>query len=457
MGAFALSSYSDLAGGKILAEGDTFWHLVVGQKILSTGVWPTADTYSFTAHGTPWITYEWLGEIAMALAAHLGGLRGLAVLLVLQSIVLVLLLYYFAWLYTGSVKAAAVACALLLPLTGIFFTLRPQLLGGIFLLITLICLENFRRGRSRALWVLPVVFLLWVNTHGSFLVGLLVLALYWASGLANFRVGWLEAVRWPPRQRRQLLGAGLGCVLAMVVTPYGTHLAAVLLALPFHQGEILRTGFEWQAVNFSTSYGLWFLVFLLVALVSQVLFPIVYRAEILAFLLFAIAESCLHLRFLMFFVIIFAPILATLLARWMPPYQAEKDHPWVNAALIALILGGAVALLPSNRKLDQALAKTYPVGAVDYLRQHPVPVGMFNEDTWGSFLIWSLGTRHRVFIDGRAEIYGSSGVLADYVRIISLDRRTPALLQAYHLKACLLHRGIPLETYFAALPGWERV
>ena len=63
-----------------------------------------------------------------------------------------------------------------------------------------------------------------------------------------------------------------------------------------------------------------------------------------------------------------------------------------------------MALLPSNRKLDQALAKTYPVSAVDYLRQHPVPVGMFNEDTWGSFLIWSLGTRHQVFIDGRAEI-----------------------------------------------------
>ena len=84
-------------------------------------------------------------------------------------------------------------------------------------------------------------------------------------------------------------------------------------------------------------------------------------------------------------------------------------------------------------------------------------VGMFNEDTWGGFLIWSMGTRHQVFIDGRADIYEYSGVLTDYVRIISLDRRTPELLQTYHLKACLLHRGTPLGTYFEALPGWKRV
>src|SRR5712691_7620359 len=65
-----------------LADPDTWWHLKVGEQILRTHAWPTADPYSFTVSGTPWIAYEWLGEVIMASAARLGGLRAPAALLV---------------------------------------------------------------------------------------------------------------------------------------------------------------------------------------------------------------------------------------------------------------------------------------------------------------------------------------------------------------------------------------
>ena len=455
-GAFANASFTDVAAGKIFAEGDTWWHIVVGERILSTHTWPTTDPYSFTVPGNPWIAYEWLGEVVMALAMRLGGLSGLAVLLVILAALLTLLLYHYAWLLSGNVKAATAASAVVLPLAGFFFTLRPQLLAYIFLLITLICLEHFRRGRSKALWVLPGVFLIWVNTHGSFVVGLFVMGLYWACGLVSFHHGRLVAERWTPRQRRQLLATLLCCVLALLVTPYGTRLATYPLELLLQQPHVTSDITEWQPLNFSTPYGHWFLALLLVAFLSQVLSPVVYRLEILALFLFTILESFLHARFLIFFVLVFAPILATYLARWTPPYEAQKDHPWVNAALTALILWLIVACFPSRKTLDHALAIAYPVGAVDYLRQHPVPAGMFNEDDWGGFLVWSLGPQHRVFIDGRADIYEYGGVLLDYIRIISLDRNVSSLLQGYGLKACLLHRGIPLETYLSTLAGWER-
>jgi hypothetical protein len=171
-GAFATTRWQDVPVGKVFREGDTWWHIAVGEHILSTGTWPTTDTYSFTVAGNDWVAYEWLGEVVLALATRLGGLRGLATLLVVLSITLLLLLYYFAYLRSGNVRASVLACILLLPVAGAFLTLRPQFIGYIFLLITLICLERFRQGHLRALWILTGIFLLWVNTHGTFLFGL---------------------------------------------------------------------------------------------------------------------------------------------------------------------------------------------------------------------------------------------------------------------------------------------
>src|SRR3990170_1077648 len=54
-------------------DGDVWWHLAVGEHILTTRTWPTADFYSFTVSGNDWIAYEWLGDVVMAAAMRLGG------------------------------------------------------------------------------------------------------------------------------------------------------------------------------------------------------------------------------------------------------------------------------------------------------------------------------------------------------------------------------------------------
>src|SRR5215470_8818398 len=61
--------------GRVFYEGrgfnidpDMWWHMKVGEDILRTHLWPTVDAYSWTATGTPWIAYEWLGEIPLAVA-----------------------------------------------------------------------------------------------------------------------------------------------------------------------------------------------------------------------------------------------------------------------------------------------------------------------------------------------------------------------------------------------------
>src|SRR5579862_9270703 len=173
-----LLTTSSAASGRLFGEGDSWWHIATGQNILSTWSLPRTDSYSFTAHGTPWMAYEWLGEVVMALAARWDSLQGLQILLVILAVVLVLLTYGYAWIRSGNPLASAAAVAILLQVEQPMFTLRPQLIGYIFLLLTLISLDLFKQGRLKSLWFLPLIFLFWVNTHGSFVLGFFFLGCY---------------------------------------------------------------------------------------------------------------------------------------------------------------------------------------------------------------------------------------------------------------------------------------
>src|SRR2546430_1880742 len=95
----------------------------------------------------------------------------------------------------------------------------------LFLVLTLLVMEKFRQGVSWPLWMLPFMFLAWVNTHGSFIIGIGVVALYLLAGLFSFQSGSVEAVAWTRKQRLHLETALLFCLVVLPITPYGTQLA----------------------------------------------------------------------------------------------------------------------------------------------------------------------------------------------------------------------------------------
>lgn len=438
-------------------DPDTWWHIKYGNFILQTGHWPTVDAWSFTAHGMPSLAYEWGGEVVMALAYRLGHLRGMDVLLIALTSAIVLLLYYYAWLRCRNSKAAFIGTVLVLPIAGMCFTLRPQLLGYSFLLVTLICLERFRQGDRKALWVLPPVFLLWVNTHGSFVLGFMAIGVYWASGLTEFSWGDLQARRWTVSDRIRLELATLASVLVLPVTPYGTKLATVPVTYAFSLPDAVAHVQEWQPLNM----GLWeakiLLVLLLAFVIAQVTLRLHYRLEELA-LFFVIAYlTFMHFRFAIIYAIIFAPMAAAILARWMPAYDPGIDKHAINAVLIIAALAACVWRLPSETTLQGNVAKQYPVQAVRYVKEHPIPGRMFNEYFFGGYLVWSRAPEHKVFIDGRGNLYEPAGVFADYMAVTDLKPDALAVLQSYRIHSCLIYQNSPVATLLRASPNWKQV
>ena len=128
----------------------------------------------------------------------------------------------------------------------------------------------------------------------------------------------------------------------------------------------------------------------------------------------------------------------------------------MNATFITAIVFSCLALLPSEARLQANLRRRYPVRAVEYLRAHPVSSGMLNDDHWGGFLIWSLAPEHKVFIDGRLDVYEYAGVLADYISISRAEQSAPLLLRQYGIRACLLYHDAPLVSMLAKSPDWEK-
>jgi hypothetical protein len=438
-------------------DPDTWWHLKYGDTILQTGRWPTVDAWSFTAHGMPGVAYEWVGEVITALAYRLGELRGLDVLLITVTSIIVLLVYYFAWLRCRNSKAAFFATFIMLPLAALCFTLRPQLIGYIFLLITLISLERFRQGEQKTLWVLPPVFLLWVNTHGSFTLGFMALGLYWLSGLADFSSGGLYAVRWKPEQRFHLELVALVSVAVLPLTPYGTRLAAVPLeyvtSLPLNLSHIV----EWQPINTDFWQAKLLLVFVFTFILAQLAFRLRYRLEEFALFFIVLYSTFVHFRFVIFFVIVFAPLAASILARWSPTYDPRIDKHVVNAVLMLAALVAILYYLPSQVALQENIAKDYPVQAVRYLRQHPTPGRMFNDYAYGGYLAWVMAPENKVFIDGRGNIYEPAGLFSAYADVVGLKPDAFAILQSFRINFCLIPQNSTLAALLAASSDWKEL
>jgi len=339
-----------------IVDPDMWWHLKTGELILATHRWTSTDSFSYTAAGGPRLSYEWLGDVLFAASYRLGGLRGLDALLIILASAVVLALYGFAALRSGNCKAAFAITILSIPLAAVSFNLRPQMLGYLFLILTLVALERFRQGKQRAVWMLPLLFLIWINTHGSWIIGLVTIGVYFVSGLVNFRAGSLVSRRWTNSERLRLEIVFLLSLLAIPITPYGTEIAAypftVATSVPLGVASVQ----EWRPMPFDIFSGKLFLVLLLGFLLAQVVFRFSWRVEEFLLFLFGTAMACLHVRFLMLFVPFFAPIAAVVLARWAPPYYKAKDQYLINFAVMAGIVFAMFHYFPPQSQIEKNVA-----------------------------------------------------------------------------------------------------
>jgi len=230
LAAAALLVYAGSAALVPLDNNDIWIHLTTGGLILDEGRVPTTDVYSFTAAGNRYVAHEWLAAVYYATAERVAGLTGVEVAAKwLPALALAVLL-------GAVVLATGAPPGLSLPVTLLTFTLvrgrvlaRPELLA-LPLLVSMLWLlwrdrESARAGRrTRAIyWLIPLQ-VLWVNLHGSFPLGIVLVVVFAFAEAAD---SWL-----PGRDSRARWLRGLGLTGGVLGAVWLANLTPVAFALP---------------------------------------------------------------------------------------------------------------------------------------------------------------------------------------------------------------------------------
>ena len=162
----------------IVVDPDVWWHLQTGKWIVEHGTLPTTDPFSAYGEGKAWIVYSWLFDLSIYGLIHLCGENGIILYTLVLTWLIILVLHR---MIVARVSDFVAVCGLMtlsaIALTKVF-TPRPWLLTILFFAITLEIVLSLREGkRSPWFWYLPLLYVLWANTHIQFIYGLGLLGL----------------------------------------------------------------------------------------------------------------------------------------------------------------------------------------------------------------------------------------------------------------------------------------
>ena len=453
--------YTLSQGQAVLQDGDTAWHIAVGQWIFEHGAIPAHDPFSHTMAGAPWTAHEWLSELLLAAAHGAGGWTGVAAITSLAMAATIALLTRALLRSLEPVYVVAFAM-LAVVMTAAHLLARPHILAMPLMMIWVIEVIRAREsGRAPSLWLLPVMTL-WANMHGGFTLGL-ALALAFA----------VEAV-FDGRKRRQARSTakawGIFLVLgtgSALLTPHGPQGIYFTWQVLFETRYALGRIGEWRSPNFQKLQPLeiWLLGAMALAMYQGLRFPLIR----LVLLLGLVHISLKHVRNVELLGLLAPLFLATPLAeQWCQRQQAKPQfdkgdtllrklagRAGRNAVLLGLGAAAVVTFSISRARPLSPPEEIAPVLAVRAVQQAGIKGPVLNNYGWGGYLIY-VGIPP--FIDGRADMYGDA-FLKEYAEAI--DLRTSdglqKLLAKHKISWTLLEPGSASVALLDHLPQWRRL
>lgn len=429
----------------LLRDSDLYWHIVVGQWIIDHRAVPYVDPFSFTMRGEHWITSAWLSEVLYFAAFRLAGWAGPVVLAALSASAAFLLLTILLLKRLPNIPVMILVSAGI-AMAANHMLARPHIL--VFPLLVLwanALVQATEERRAPSVASLPLMTL-WANLHGSFTLGLALIAPFALEALttadrsARLTTVWL----W--------LRFGVLAAVAACITPYGPESIFVTFRI-LNLGATLSNIGEWAPTNFGrlSPFTICFLAGAAYVLYSGFKLPPVRLATLLAL----IYETLAHVRYVDVSALVTPLLVAAPLGRqlsWSPVQQGRTIPPVARTRFVSAVAALVVATGPILATVTPT-PPLIPRVAVEKLRDLKAD-RILNDYYFGGYLIF-LGIP--TFIDSRAELYGPA-FLSRYQRAISLDDVADfvRLLDEYKIDATLLFPSTQAVGLLDRLPDWER-
>ncbi|MDZ7846720.1 MAG: hypothetical protein U5L96_08090 [Owenweeksia sp.] len=403
-----------------VGEPDVWWQVRTGEYILEQGEVPEVDVFSYTYNGDPWFNVKWGTEVVMALFVKA---LGPEFLMLMQWLVLlgILLLLYGIYQQLGLALVAekpnrgvGFYFALLLFLAAMAFRMnaRPEMMSHLMTVAFLYLFVHYYNHRSRLIFLLVPLQLLWANLHEAFGVGMVLIIIYNSAAWFEYifiktKNGW---------QRRELVFFGLVSVLALasvMVHPMGIPMLWQPYEIYSQLGENKFTTELWsfkheQYWTLPAYLGLMVLLGLVLALWRKSkgrrefrLIPLFLRHYSTGFCL---PGSIGQPQSAVFISGCFSPagvVSAAVAARWPTgPCGAFA----IAGVMFYIYIGSGnfyKRFMPVEKYGLRVDAQTTPIGAAQFLKNHNVTGHGFVDYFSSSFFLWYLQPDYKSYLDLR--------------------------------------------------------
>jgi hypothetical protein len=445
-----------------ITDPDFWWHLKTGQMIWETGQIPHSDLYSFSAEGNPWIAHEWLSELIFFMLYSIGG----QVLLICVFAALLTVLFFLCYLRCpAESKPFLAGFSLILGAAMSVSTwgVRPQVFSFLLASLFFFLLDKHKQsGKVSHIIPLPFLSLLWVNLHGAYILGLVLIAVYAGADVIDAVI---QAIKNKTKFKisksvMQLSGVFLACVLASLVNPNGIK----MLIYPFQtitDPSISQYILEWISPDFHVLAALPLLaMFLILMGISMKSKEQISTVNLLLCLGFGYAV--LHaVKQVTYFALVSIPVLSQLLVSVIPQrIKIPKSNRVIRsgALVIALccgsILFAGISQLPEKQRKAESMY--FPEAAVDWIAENKPEGNVFNAYNWGGYLIWRLYPEYRVYIDGRCDMY-EADFLKKYGDIRQIRSGWQTTLEEEHINWVFIEKESYMAEVLKNTPNWQKV
>jgi hypothetical protein len=446
-------------------DGDLPRHIATGRVMLDKRSLPTADYFSHTRFGDPYLAYEWLSQFIFAAVHELGAIPAVAALsaAVIAAAYALLLAFLLRRGVNPLHALITLVAASALGLT--HWAARPHMFSFLAcaLLLPLLVPSSTRRA-----WLALPLFAVWANLHPGFIYGLGLLAIVLAGDVIEMFMG-ADRTAWSSRTRFHAIALLCGAV-GSLLTPYGIDLHLHVVG---HAGSswMADQTTEFMAPDFHTLAGQIFLAALLGVLAIVALRSKRLDAPSLLLLLVTVAAALYSRRNIALFGVVTLPLLATAMpgsgsrlslgvlqrigSTLAMGQRLARQGIWAGAATL-LLAGFALAggqALGRQLVVNELSDRTFPAAAVAAARDAGLEGNLFNHFMWGGYLTlyWP---EQRIFIDGFSDFYGEA-VFRDYLHIASLQPGWRATLARWRIAVALLPVDSPLAHALAGEPEWR--
>ncbi len=397
------------------ADSDLWGHLRFGLDTIRSHALTSIDPYSFT-QDTPWINHEWLSELQMGLAWLAAGSAGIALLK--GALVFATLFLIWSALAGTDLSARMVLIgAVALGMAPLLRTLRPQLWSALCLATLCRVLVGDRRSARR--W-LPLLFMIWANLHGGWIVGLGVLGAWASADALSDRSRLFE---WSTTV--------VASAAATIVTPYGWTLWRFLWNTV---GTSRQIG-EWQPLWTAAAPNWVPWIATTVAVVWAISRTSGRRLQLLAVCAVLAYASLRVMRIWPLYVECAGMVLAPVVrlrwpARTVARAQTREDLV-AATGIFAATAAIACWLLSSSLRCIAVEGDWVPDPVAAHALSSAAPGRLVVFFDWGEYALWHWGSQLRVSMDGRRETVYSDRRLNEHGAILAGSPTGTAALESW--------------------------